>query len=234
MQPFLVGEFMLLTPRLKKIADLIPQGSTIADIGTDHAYLPSYCILNGISPNTIAMDINEGPLNSAKQTVSHYGIDDKVELRLSDGIQKLSWGETDVIVIAGMGGLLIKNILSKDISLIKYGTMLILQPMLAQKELREYLYTSNNAVCDEYLACEGDKIYNIIVAKAGQNLDYTQEDIVIGRNIRLNSPELYNKYIERNMRILNKIIDGQSKASHTDTEALNTAKAELELFKKEI
>ena len=234
LQPFLVGEFMLLTPRLKKIADLIPKDSTLADIGTDHAYLPAYCVLNYISPYAIAMDINRGPLNSAAQTVNNYSLTDKIDLRLSDGIAKLNKGETDVIVIAGMGGLLIKNILSKDSSLIKKGTTLILQPMLAQKELREYLYTSENAVTDEYLAREGDKIYNIIVAKSGYNSDYTTEDIVIGRNIKSNSPELYNLYIERNIRILNKIIDGQCKASNRDTDALNTAKAELEMLKKEI
>ena len=225
---------MLLTPRLKKIADLIPSGSTLADIGTDHAYLPSYCITNGICKNAIAMDINKGPLNSARQTVSNYGIEDKVELRLSDGIEALKKGETDVIVIAGMGGLLIKNILSKDIHLIKEGTLLILQPMLAQKELREFLYETDNAVVDEYLAKEGDKIYNIIVARAGQKSSWEKSDILIGRNVKSNSPDLYKHYIEKQIRILTKIINGQKMAVNTDKNILEASVFELEMLKKEI
>ena len=225
---------MLLTPRLKKIADLIPLGSTIADIGTDHAYLPSYCILNDICKSAIAMDINKGPLNSAGQTVSNYGIEDKVELRLSDGIEALKKGETDVIVIAGMGGLLIKNILSKDMHLIKEGTLLILQPMLAQKELREFLYETGNSVVDEYLAKESDKIYNIIVAKAGQKTSWEKSDILIGKNIKENSPDLYKHYIEKQIRILTKIINGQKMAVNTDAKILEASAFELQMLQKEI
>lgn len=223
-----------LTPRLKKIADLIPRGSVVADIGTDHAYLPAYCILNGISTSAFAMDVNVGPLKSAENTINQYGISQNVELRLSDGIEKLSPGEADVIVIAGMGGLLIESILKAHPEVLKDGTILILQPMLAQKELREYLYSSKNAVTDEYLAVEGEKVYNIIVARAGCEIEPNETDLVLGKNVSSNSPECFLNYTDKLMRVLNKIIDGNEKSSNPDREVIAKAKKELELIQSEV
>ena len=223
---------MELTPRLKKIADLIPSGSTIADIGTDHAYLPAYCVLNDICPKALAMDVNEGPLKSAENTVITNGIADKIELRLSDGIAKLKPGEADVIVIAGMGGLLIESILKAHPHVLSEGTLLILQPMLAQKELREYLYSSNNAVTDEYLAVEGEKVYNIIVARAGWQNTPTEADVIVGKNIKENSPEWFAFYTDKLERVLNKIIDGNKKSSNPDTKIIEHSEKELEVIKR--
>ena len=224
---------MELTPRLKKIADLIPQGSIIADIGTDHAYLPAYCILNGICPKAFAMDVNEGPLKSAEHTVKSNGIAHKIELRLSDGIEKLKPGEADVIVIAGMGGLLIESILKAHPEVLKSGTILILQPMLAQKELREYLYSSGNGIENEYLAVEGDKVYNIIVARAGLELSPAEGDIILGKNVKKNSSECYCEYVQKLTRILHKIIDGQSKSSNPDENVITQSRKELALIESE-
>lgn len=224
---------MELTPRLKKIADLIPAGSRVADIGTDHAYLPAYCILSGISPFALAMDVNRGPLKSAEQTVCQHGIADRVELRLSDGIEKLALGEVDVVVIAGMGGLLIESILKAHPQSLKEGTLLILQPMLAQKELREYLYSSQNAVINEYLAIEGEKVYNIIVARVGCQNTPSEKDLVLGKNVKKNSPECFAFYADKLKRILNKIIDGQSRSSNPDTTVIEKAKKELALIESE-
>lgn len=225
---------MELTPRLKQIADLIPKGSKLADIGTDHAYLPAYCILNNISPSALAMDVNPGPLKSAENTVNQYGIANKVELRLSDGIEKLKPGEADVIVIAGMGGLLIESILKAHPEVLKEGTVLILQPMLAQKELREYLYSSKNSVTDEYLAVEGDKVYNIIVARAGYEIEPEETDLVLGKNVACNSPECFISYTDKLTRVLNKIIDGNEKSSNPDIGIIAKSKKELELIQREV
>lgn len=225
---------MELTPRLKKIAELIPQGSIIADIGTDHAYLPAYCILNGICPKAFAMDVNEGPLKSAEHTVKSNGISHKIELRLSDGIEKLKPGEADIIVIAGMGGLLIESILKAHPEVLKEDTILILQPMLAQKELREYLYSSKNAVTDEYLAVEGEKVYNIIVARAGCENKPEETDLLLGKNISSNSPEYFLNYTDKLTRVLNKIIDGNEKSANPDTAIIEKNKKELELIQREV
>ncbi len=219
---------MKLTPRLQKIASLVPKNSVMADIGTDHAYIPAYCILNGICQKAFAMDVNRGPLSNAEETLTRYGISDKVELRLSNGLERLSPDEADTVVIAGMGGLLIKSILENGN--LKDGTTLILQPMLAVKELRQYLYESEMAVDNEYLAKEDRKLYNIIVATVGKKSEYTREDIVIGRNIRENCPELAGQYKENNIARLNKIINGLKSAEIPDIKAIEESDRELEVF----
>ncbi len=224
---------MLLTPRLAKIASLVPKGSVLADIGTDHGYIPCYCVKNNICPRALAMDINQGPLDNARDTVTSEGLTNHVELRLSDGMNKLNYGEADTVVIAGMGGLLIKSILENDKDKLKDGTCLILQPMLAQKELRKYLYDNDMSVENEYLALEGSKIYNIILARKGYRYNPSPRDIIIGRNIRENSKDIFEKYRDREVSVRNKILSGLCKASSRDETAIETAQYELEMFTKE-
>lgn len=225
---------MILTPRLNKIASLVPQGTVVADIGTDHAYIPVYCVLNGICPKAIAMDINEGPLDNARDTVNTYGVSDLVELRLSNGMEKLCAREAGTVVIAGMGGLLIKSILERHIDRLSEGTILILQPMLAPKELREYLYKSGNAVIGEYLAKEGDKIYNIITARVGLKDSFTLNDLVVGRMAAVNSPELFGYYRDKEINVRRKILGGLNKAKNRDVSSIENIKKELAIFEGEV
>ena len=217
-----------LTPRLHKVASLVPKNSILADVGTDHAYVPVYCIQNGICQRAIAMDINEGPIKNAWETVSKNGVCDKVELRLSDGLKELAFGEADAVVIAGMGGLLIQKIL-EDTPL-KEGTLLILQPMLAAKELRKYLFSKSMAIEDEYLAMEGKKIYNIIVARVGRVDTFLAEDILIGRNVFRNSPELFSYYRAKEIGVRGKILNGLLNAGKKDKEAIDTVSLELAVW----
>ena len=153
---------MELNGRLKQIASLVPHCRTLADVGTDHGYIPIYCASHGICDYALAMDINPMPLRSAQSNILKYGLDDKITVRLSDGLQALAANEADVIVIAGMGGLLMRDILQSGDSVIGKDTLLILQPMLAARELREYLYSSGFDIFDEYVCREQDKFYNII------------------------------------------------------------------------
>ena len=205
---------MELTPRLKKIAELVPKNTkTLADIGTDHAYLPVYCLLNGICENAVAMDVNEGPLERAFESTQKYELSDKILLRLSDGIQKLKKGEADVIVIAGMGGLLIKKILEEGKSLLLPETKLFLQPMIAQEELREYLFKSGSTVENEYVVSEGNKFYNIFSVTWAKKSEFDDNDIIIGRNLAKNSPETFQKYVQYKIRVLKNIINGMEKST---------------------
>lgn len=223
-----------LTPRLKKIAELIPKGTFLADVGTDHAYLPVYSVLNGIAKGAAAMDINPGPLKRAEQSVNKYNLQSEIQLRLSDGISALKKGEADVIVIAGMGGLLIKSILEAGKEKIGKGTLLILQPMIAVKELRGYLYNSGFCIDDEYLACEGSKYYNILKVRRSDNCSFNEKDIVIGRNLSTNSPECFEKYAEHKIKVYKKIISGLEGAVSADKEQISLNKSDLMIFKKEL
>lgn len=223
---------MNLTPRLKKIADLIPENCTLADIGTDHAYLPIYCLLNGKIKKAVASDINKGPLLRARENVKRYGLERKIDLRLSDGIEGLGYGEADVIVIAGMGGLLIGSILERAESVLKRGTFLILQPMIAQKELRKYLYSGLFSPEGEYLAEEDGRIYNIITVRYGLKCDFDDRDIIIGRNLKKNSPHLFERYAANKEKTLKKIISGIQGSSKQE-EPCEVIR-ELEFYRKEL
>lgn len=224
---------MYLTPRLQKIADLIPKNSIVADIGTDHGYIPVYCVLNNISPRAFAMDINRGPLKNAEDTVRENNVSGRVELRLSNGLEKLKKGEADVVVIAGMGGLLIRNILTEHSELLEDGLILILQPMLAPMELREFLYKSGIGIIEEHLAKEGEKIYNIIVARVGFKCEYTEEDIVIGKGTKETSPDIFEYYRAKEIGVREKILNGLNMAIHKDEIAISKVSRELEIWRKE-
>ena len=102
-----------LDSRLKAVASLVREGARTADIGTDHAYLLTYLIEKGICPQGIAADLRRGPLENARQTVIEAGLSDKIELILSDGLENIKENSCDDIVLAGMGGNLIAEILSK-------------------------------------------------------------------------------------------------------------------------
>lgn len=222
---------MQLSPRLKLIADLVKRGSTLADVGTDHGYVPVYCVMNGVCSRAIAMDVNPQPLEKAKENIEKYSLQDCITTRLSDGLEALSPGEADSVVIAGMGGLLITNILERGSHVLKENTSLILQPMLAQKELRKYLYEHDFDIENEYVCREEDKFYNIIVAhKSSRKVKYTPQDIIIGKNIDKNSPDVYREYLDYKISVCNKIINGLKKSRTDKKDELLEAGAELEIL----
>ena len=219
---------MELTNRLKAVADFIPKCKCVADIGTDHAYVPIYVIKNNISNYAIACDVNEGPLKIAEKNILSNGFENVITTRLSNGLDKLKKNEADTIVIAGMGGQLISEIILSDIDKITDDTTLVLQPMIAQSDLRRFLFENGFSITDEKLAREGEKIYNIIKAtKKQQNFD--DFDIYVGR--KLFKDELFEKYADKNIRIEKNIIEGLRKSSGKDAE-IKLSEYKISLFEK--
>ena len=102
-----------ISHRLIQVAGLVPEGSRLADVGTDHGYVPIWLLQQGRIPSAIAMDVTQGPLCRARENRDRYGFQDVMDLRLSDGLEKLQPGEADTVLIAGMGGPLMIRILSK-------------------------------------------------------------------------------------------------------------------------
>lgn len=222
---------MQLEGRLKLIAELVPACEVLADVGTDHGYIPIYCVQNGMCNRAIAMDVNPLPLDRADAHIKKYDLDKFISTRLSDGVQQLSPDEADVIVIAGMGGQLIMNILDAGADIITEDTYLILQPMLAAKELREFLADNGYDICDEYVCREENKFYNIITAKRGKN-EFSDNDIYIGKNLSQNSPEVYKDYLEYKIRVNEKILSGLKQSSVEDTERISLVERELKYFRE--
>ena len=156
-----------LDARLMTAAGMVRRGAVVADIGTDHAYLPVYLIQNGTARFAVASDINKGPLERAKQSAAKYGVADKMRFALADGlsgVQPERDGVTD-IVICGMGGELIARIIGDSDYTRLADVRLILQPMSSVYELREYMAGAGFEILDERLSRAAGKIYTCILAR---------------------------------------------------------------------
>ena len=153
-----------LSPRLKKIADQINPGETMADIGTDHGFLPIYLWENNISPKVIMADISSGSLAKARENCSMYYPGEEFDLRLGSGVEVLANSEVDAVVMAGMGGILMTEILEKDVLKSRSFRKLILQPRKDVGKLRYWLFDNGFSITNEGLVREGKYICEIITA----------------------------------------------------------------------
>lgn len=153
-----------LDKRLAAVASMVRRGSRVADIGTDHAYLPVYLVENGICPGGVAADIRQGPLDAACRTVTEAGLTDAIDLRLGDGLAPVAANEVDDIVIAGMGGETIVDILSAAAWVKDTRLRLVLQPMTRAEELRRWLLTNGFVIIEERLVKDGHRLYCVMTA----------------------------------------------------------------------
>ena len=155
----------MLSKRLARIAEFVPRGLVAADIGTDHALLPVYLVREGISPRVIACDLCAGPLESATANVLLYKLAKSIEIRQGDGLQPLAPGEAEVIVIAGMEGAKIKDILEDSPARLDGVSRMILQPQEGAPLVRRCVVEQNWQIIDEELVLENDRYYEIIVSE---------------------------------------------------------------------
>ncbi|MCI1750813.1 tRNA (adenine(22)-N(1))-methyltransferase [Megasphaera cerevisiae] len=159
---------MNLTGRLGAAADLVPIGKCIADIGTDHGYIPVYLCESGICPQAVAADIAAGPLRAAQAHVRAAGLQDHIDCRLSDGLHCLSPYEVEGVVICGMGGPLMQRILEEAGSVWNSLQFLVLQPMSGCGSVRRFLYESGWHIDAEELVREDGRLYEVLRAVPGQ------------------------------------------------------------------
>lgn len=155
---------MQLSKRLRAVADLVPGGTVLADVGTDHAYIPIALVEEGKIPRALAMDINQGPLTRAEENIKAHGLEEKIETRLSDGLEKMKKGEADTVLIAGMGGLLTVRILSSKREVLG-GATLVLQPQSDLPSVRGWLTEEGYAITAEDLVLEDGKYYQMMRAQ---------------------------------------------------------------------
>lgn len=158
-----------LDERLSACAGFIRENSIVADIGTDHGYLPAFLILNKRIKSAIACDINEKPLEKAKETAEKFGVTDKISFRLCDGLNGIESFEFEDLVIAGMGGELIANIISRSEYIKNEKYNLILQPMSKAEILREYLSENGFEIISEKAVISNGKINTVINARFFEN-----------------------------------------------------------------
>lgn len=182
---------MELSKRLNWILNIMDKCDVIMDVGTDHGYIAIELIKRNLADKVIASDINKDPLNKAKLNVSLEGLSNKIELRLGGGLTPVKENEVNGVLIAGMGGNLIRDILENDIKKVKNMDYLVLQPAQNPEVLREYLYISDYEIIDEDVCFDEGKYYEVFKVKYKEN----------------NSTKLENIFYEVSPMLLNKKSD---------------------------
>lgn len=180
-----------LSARLRALADLVPAGSVLADIGTDHAWIPAELLQRGCIPNAIALDIGAGPLARAAANLASLGLSEAVSLRQSDGFAALKPGEADCVLIAGMGGQLMQNILTCGLSeggrpgpaFRESVKRYVFSPHTEWESFRTYLAAHDFQLTDEQLLVEDGKYYVILVCENGDGEAAYREALTAGFSV---------------------------------------------------
>ncbi|MBQ3094765.1 MAG: SAM-dependent methyltransferase [Clostridia bacterium] len=206
----------MLDARLLCAANLVRDGARLADIGTDHAYLPVYLMQSGRISRAIAADIGEGPAASARQHIKEADLTEQIEVRVCDGLTGIAEGEATDIVIAGMGGETMIHILSDAPWVCTDGVRLVLQPMTKTVELRAWLFDHGFAITEEHLIPDGRHRYVVMAATyTGASPDTSALAPYIGA---LDLDEGWD-YFVRQEAALQKRVSGLERAGHTDEAA---------------
>lgn len=166
-------ERVILDRRLKQVVDYIPKGSVLADIGSDHAYVPCYALQQGIISKGIAGEVNVGPMEAAKAQVDLIGAREVIDVRLGDGLAVLQEDEATCISICGMGGSLIRSILEAGKEKLGAVERLILQPNVDGQHVRSWLFENGYILVEEAIVEENDKVYEILVGEKGTETMYS-------------------------------------------------------------
>ena len=155
---------MSISFRLKYIAGLVGQGFTVADIGTDHGYVPVFLLREGVIPRAIAVDLSKGSLEKARELAEHAGLQEQMDCRLSDGLSEVKPGEAQCIIIAGMGGILMRRILDDGLETVLSAEELILSPHRNPELILEFLEEHSFRIVSDEIITDKKKQYRVIKA----------------------------------------------------------------------
>lgn len=175
-------------------------GKTLADIGTDHAYVPIMACLRGLVERAIACDLRPGPLATARENIGEYHLEERIVTRLGDGLTPISPGEADCIVIAGMGGLRIAGILEEGLETARSAQRILLQPQHDLPLLRKQLHIMGFAITDETMLCEDGRFYTVMSVQPGnaeEQPNWTAMEYQWGRHILAKSDSVFDAYLQR-------------------------------------
>ena len=204
-----------LSKRLEMVASFVPSGAVVADIGSDHAYLPCYLVHKGMVKHAVAGEVVKGPYDSAVSHVRLEGLTDKVTVRMADGLAAIEKEDrVDTVTIAGMGGPLIVSILEKNPEVLEFVTRLVLQPNIHAKVIRDWALANDWAITDEVILEEDDKIYEILVLQRGP-MKLSEAELLLGPYLSVRRSEVFMKKwsreIEQWKRVLKAIEEAEEK-----------------------
>ncbi|MBU8879416.1 tRNA (adenine(22)-N(1))-methyltransferase TrmK [Bacillus sp. FJAT-29790] len=215
-----------LSKRLEAVANYIPKDFRLADIGSDHAYLPCHVVKKGIVPFAVAGEVVEGPFLSAKRQVQADGLEERIIVRKGNGLEVIQPGEIDCVTIAGMGGALIASILEEGKEKLGTVTRLILQPNISAVTIRDWLLNNGWKLMAETILEEDNKTYEILVAEKG-TLDrpYTEIELLLGPFLMKENSDIFKKKWQAELKNWQRILDQIENAA--ETEENNQKKEEL-------
>ncbi|MGN0330332.1 MAG: tRNA (adenine(22)-N(1))-methyltransferase [Kineothrix sp.] len=212
---------MELSDRLQAVAGLVTAGNVACDVGCDHGFVSIYLAERGISPRVIAMDVNQGPLQTARGHIGEYGLAELIETRLSDGVEALAAGEADTLICAGMGGRLMLRILEEGREKVRLMKEMILQPQSELQEVRKYLRSRGHTVAEERMVLEAGKYYPVMrVLPSGRTEGQTGRADEEKNEVRLRIEDKYGPvllrkkdpvlqdFLQKEKRICRQILEG--------------------------
>ncbi|HLS34904.1 MAG TPA: class I SAM-dependent methyltransferase [Bacillota bacterium] len=224
-----------ISKRLQTIATFVPKEAYFADIGADHGYLASYICMKDETAYGIASDVNEGPLLSAKHTVEKYSLKNRISLRLGDGLSAIKSEQVTTVIIAGMGGNLISNILQNGREHLTSVQRLILQPNIGEAMVRKWLYNNHFSIVDEKVIEEQNKIYEIIVAdKIKNDEQMTEKDFLFGPILRNERSCIFLKKWQERKNRLQGVLRQMKQGKNVDKEKFTSFQEQLLWIKEEL
>lgn len=223
---------MQLSIRLAALAHFVPEGSRVIDVGTDHAYIPIYLMTTGKAQSCLATDINKGPLEKADKNIRCHGLSG-IRLQQTNGLEGLEDEEADVIMISGMGGYLIVDILQRALPLVSKTKQLILQPQQDIDEVRKCLHAIGFRIEDEAFVKDEEKYYTVISAVKGEEQYTAERDYLFGKCLIEKKDPVFKEWVAyklaKQQGIYNNL-EGQCSASaHKRKEELEK---EIEMLKE--
>ena len=223
-----------LSDRLACVGAQIPDQARFADIGSDHAYLPVALMLQNKISYAVAGEVVQGPYDSASKQVRKNGLADKLVVRLADGLDAIQPEDNiDTVVIAGMGGTLIRSILEEGSRKNRLAGVkrLVLQPNVGERTLREWLVSNNFIIIHEVLLEENDKNYEIIVAETGKTT-YTSQQLFFGPFLLKEKNPVFLKKWQHELKQRQRVIKELEKAKEPPAEKINELKDQIEWIKE--
>lgn len=224
---------MKLSKRLETVASFAVQGSRIADIGTDHGYIPIFLVSNGIAESAIAMDIGKGPLERAQSHIESWGLSHKIETRLSDGLEKLKPGEADTVVIAGMGGELMVHILEEGKHMWDFVSRWICSPQSELDRFRHYLADNGFFIQHETMVLDEGKYYTVMVFRRGVMRYEKEAEYAFGKCLIEEGSQVFREYLKKEKNRVEQVLSSlEGKESEAVIRAKKSLLEELSLIKE--
>lgn len=210
---------MELSKRLQAVADLVSEGLVVADVGTDHGYIPIYLIETKKSPKAFAMDVNKGPLLRAKEHIAEHGLETRIETRLSDGVRALKKDECDCVVVAGMGGALTIKIMEEGKDIFRSLKEFVLQPQSELQKVRAYLYQNEYSIVEENMVLDDGKFYPMFRVINGQSEEYHAIELCYGKLLLEKKNAVLKNFLEKEKAVKELILSNleQSFGEHIET-----------------